>query len=132
MRAGLAALAVVAALAACGGGDDDDPTVDEVTTSTVDDDAAREADWLADIKAANSQDGNVEIVTVNISPSRIMRITTNLGAATNDPVRRGMAAQVCFDVRATGWIHDIEVHAATGHVLAWTGADNSGCVGYDR
>ena len=94
------------------------PTV--ATTSTT-------IDWLAKVRTANVQP-DIEITEVTTG-SDVMRIYTSLGYAPSDAIRRGMAAQVCFDARSAGWTGHIEVWAQKAGVLAWTGASNQGCRG---
>lgn len=58
---------------------------------------------------------------------KVLKVETAI-KGTND-IAKGMAADLCFQVRAEGWEDDIEIRGVNGHVLAWTGASNTGCVG---
>lgn len=93
------------------------------TTTTI------AVDWLERIRAANVQKGTVTITAVQITAD-VMRIGTDLGDAPDDPVRKGMATQVCFDAQAAGWSGYIEVRSNSDRVLAWDGtALHRGCRG---
>lgn len=119
----LVALLVVAALSVgCSDGADGPRAGRDFAPSTTD----PGDEWLA--RLDGSVDGT-EITDVRVA-GRVLKIVTDLGYAPDDPTRRGEATEVCFVARAEGWAGHIEVQANNGGPLAWTGADNSGCVGY--
>lgn len=99
----------------------------ETTTTTEPATTTTTVDWAALITPHVNAPADITEVTVSAD---VMRITTTLGYAPDDPTRRGMATDVCFAAQAAGWDQHIEVHANNGGILAWTGSNLQGCAGH--
>lgn len=103
-------------------------TTAPTTTSTTIDPVAF---WLVRVQEKSvGYVGPDQVTSLTFSGS-VMKIVTRIGPGPRFSPQRGLAAMVCFAARDAGWNEDIEVRASDGlTVLAWTGADNSGCRGY--